>query len=203
MSLVVKLIISCVVGYLLGSANSSLIVGKFYGVDVRRHGSGNAGATNTLRTLGKTAALFVILGDALKGVIACIIGNLICGRDGLMAAGIASIIGHNWPLYFRFKGGKGVLTSFTVAILIDWKVSLILFGIFIIIVAITRFISLGSVVAASLFPVAAFLHESKNLLYIAIAFILGALIVIRHRSNIVRIYNGTESKLGAKKAVKG
>ncbi len=204
MDLVVKLILSGVMGYLLGSANSSLIIGKFYGVDVRKHGSGNAGATNTLRTLGKTAALLVTLGDILKGVIACIIGYLIChDRDGLMVAGVASIIGHNWPLYFKFKGGKGVLTTFAVVAIRDWKVALILLGIFVIIVIITRYISLGSVVGGALLPVAAFIHEGQNRLYVAMALILGLLIVVRHRANILRIRSGTESKLGAKKIANG
>ncbi|MDP4182682.1 MAG: glycerol-3-phosphate acyltransferase, partial [Bacillota bacterium] len=104
-----KIILTCVIGYLLGSLNSSLIIGKIYGVDVRKHGSGNAGATNTLRTLGKKAALFVTLGDVFKGIIACLLGYFLLGNDGLMSAGIGAIIGHNWPLYFKFKGGKGVL----------------------------------------------------------------------------------------------
>jgi glycerol-3-phosphate acyltransferase PlsY len=171
---------------------------------VRKHGSGNAGATNTLRTLGKTAALLVTLGDILKGVIACIIGYLIChDRDGLMVAGVASIIGHNWPLYFKFKGGKGVLTTFAVVAIRDWKVALILLGIFVIIVIITRYISLGSVVGGALLPVAAFIHEGQNRLYVAMALILGLLIVVRHRANILRIRSGTESKLGAKKIANG
>lgn len=203
MDQVVKLILSGVIGYLLGSANSSLIVGRFYGVDVRMHGSGNAGATNTLRTLGRIAAILVTLGDILKGVMACILGSLICGRDGLMAAGAASIIGHNWPLYFKFKGGKGVLTTLAVVAIIDWKVALILLGLFFVIVIITRYISLGSVVSGALLPFAAFIHERHNYLYISLALILGLFIVIRHRANISRILKGTESRLGAKKAAKG
>ncbi len=196
----VKIIISCVIGYLLGSANSSLIVGKFYGVDVRKHGSGNAGATNTLRTLGKAAALFVTLGDVLKGITACLIGSFIGGGDGLMAAGIAAIIGHNWPLYFRFRGGKGVLTSFAVVIMMDWKAALILFAVFLAVVVFTRYISLGSVVSAALFPLVAYLDNGKNRLYVILAFVLGLLVVVRHRSNIIRIYQGTESKFGLKKS---
>jgi glycerol-3-phosphate acyltransferase PlsY len=194
-----KILFMFILGYLLGSLNSSLLVGKAYGVDVRNHGSGNAGATNTLRTLGKKAAVFVILGDALKGILACIIGNLILGYDGLMVAGIGSIVGHNWPVYFKFKGGKGVLTSFAVALMIDWKVALVLFAIFVVIVTISRYISLGSVISAALFPAAAFIHKGDDKLYLSIAVIFAALIIIRHRSNIKRIVQGTESKFGKKK----
>jgi glycerol-3-phosphate acyltransferase PlsY len=105
---VLNLLISAAAGYLLGSANSSLIVGKFYGIDVRKYGSGNAGLTNALRTLGKTAALFVTAGDVLKGVIACLVGLMLVGdlpgigRLGLMVGGVAAILGHNWPVYFSF-----------------------------------------------------------------------------------------------------
>lgn len=196
---ILKILSVFILGYLLGSLNSSLLVGKAYGIDVRNHGSGNAGATNTLRTLGKKAAVFVILGDALKGVLACTIGSLILGYDGLMVAGIGSIVGHNWPLYFKFKGGKGVLTSFAVALMIDWKVALVLFAIFVILVAIFRYISLGSIISASIFPIAAYIHKGEDKLYIAIAVIFAALIVLRHRSNIKRIVQGTESKFGKKK----
>ncbi len=195
----IKILSMFILGYLLGSLNSSLLVGKAYGVDVRNHGSGNAGATNTLRTLGKKAAVFVILGDALKGVLACLIGSLLIGNNGLMVAGIGSIVGHNWPLYFKFKGGKGVLTSFAVALMMDWKVALILFAIFAVVVAISRYISLGSIIGAALFPVAAYIHRSDDKLYLVISMIFAFLIILRHRSNIKRIVQGTESKFGKKK----
>ncbi len=199
---VLKLVLVAIGGYLLGSANSSLIVGKFYGVDVRKHGSGNAGATNTLRTLGKSAALIATIGDMLKGFIACIIGFYIMGSYGelgIMTGGVAAIVGHNWPVYFGFKGGKGILTTLAVVLMMDWKIALVLLCIFIIIVAITRYVSLGSVVSSVLFPIAGFAFE-KTGVFICFAAFLGILAVIRHRSNIARILNGTESKLGKKKA---
>jgi glycerol-3-phosphate acyltransferase PlsY len=192
------LILSAVVGYLLGSLNSSLIVGKFYGVDVRKHGSGNAGTTNTLRTLGKKAALFVLLGDIIKGVLAYTAGYYICGGQsggqlGGMLAGTAAILGHVWPVFFSFKGGKGVLTSFAVLLLIDWQIALGLLGIFIIIVLITKYVSLGSVIGALLFPLAAVLL-GRSLETIIFSAVIAALIVIKHNSNIKRLLNGTESK---------
>lgn len=196
---VLLIVLTGIIGYLLGSVNSSLVVGKFYGVDVRKHGSGNAGATNTLRTLGKKAAIIATLGDMVKGFIACIIGLLIANEMGVMTAGIAAIIGHNWPIYFKFKGGKGILTSLAVVLMMDWRIALILLGIFIIIVAITRFVSLGSIVATILFPVFAATLFAKSTEFIIYSAILAAMALFRHRTNIGRIIKGTESKLGAKK----
>ena len=203
---ILLIIFISLIGYFLGSINSSLVVGKFYGVDVRKHGSGNAGATNTLRTLGKKAAMIATLGDLLKGFVACIIGLLlaksfgsITKEMGIMISGVAAIIGHNWPIYFKFKGGKGVLTSLAVVLMMDYKIALLILGVFIIIVAITRFVSLGSIVATLLFPILAATLFSKSPEFIVFSSILAFLIIFRHRSNIVRIIKGTESKLGAKK----
>jgi glycerol-3-phosphate acyltransferase PlsY len=199
-----RILLALIAGYLLGSANASLIVGKFYGIDVRKHGSGNAGATNTLRTLGKTAAFLVMVGDILKGVIACIVGALIIGDTssvaglGTMVGGIGAILGHNWPLYFGFRGGKGIFTSFAVVLMMDWKIGLILLGIFIVIVALTRYISLGSVVCSALFPVVAY-FTGKGMVFILFAFVAAVLAIWRHRANIKRLIAGNESKLGAKK----
>lgn len=185
-------------GYLLGSLNSSLVVGRFYGVDVRKHGSGNAGATNTLRTLGKGAALLTTLGDILKGVAACLIGKWVAGEPGLVFAGMGAVLGHNWPLYFGFKGGKGILTSFAVVLMIDWRIALGLLGLFIIIVALTRYISLGSIIGSALLPVVALILKKPYYLVIA-WLVLAILAVYRHRANIGRLLQGNENKLGAKK----
>ena len=199
------LILAGIIGYLLGSANSSLIVGKFYGIDVRQHGSGNAGATNTLRTMGKSAALLVGIGDVLKGVIACLIGYYLVGggfvdNTGVMVGGIAAIIGHNWPVYFGFKGGKGVFTSLAVVLMMDWELGLMLLGVFIIVVAITRWVSLGSILGSALFPVFGVVF-GRSIRFTVFALILALLIIFRHRSNIQRLLKGTESKFGAKKNV--
>lgn len=202
-----KVILVLVIGYLLGSLNTSIIVGKFYGTDIRKHGSGNAGMTNTLRTLGKAAAVMVIIGDILKGVLSYLVGNfLVSGSPGAidfsgmggMIGGIAAIAGHNWPVYFGFKGGKGILTSFAVVLIMDWKLGLILFGIFVIIVAITRYVSLGSIIASIAFPIGALL-KGNGPVFVFFAAILGILAIARHNANIKRLLNGTESKLGSKK----
>jgi len=211
--LVLKLLIVIVIGYLLGSLNTSIIVGRLYGTDIRKHGSGNAGMTNTLRTLGKAAAVLVIIGDVLKGVLSYLIGNVVFNikpevvmhnieNIGGMAAGIAAIAGHNWPVYFGFKGGKGILTSISVVMMMDWKLGLILLGIFAIIVAVTRYVSLGSIIASIAFPITAYI-KGNGLVFIVFSIILAVLAVARHNANIKRLLNGTEAKLGEKKKVNG
>lgn len=212
--LVLKVVLAALIGYLLGSANTSLIVGKFYGVDVRKHGSGNAGMTNTLRTLGRLPAVLVIVGDMIKGILACVIGYYIfrirldlsvlnhiegIGRVGLFAGGLGAILGHNWPLYFGFRGGKGVLTTFAVVLIAGPFQGLILFGVFLAIVALTRYVSLGSIIAALCFPFLAAFME-KEILFTTFAAFVALLVIIRHHSNIVRLCKGTENKFGAKKS---
>lgn len=210
---ITKLVAVIAIGYLLGSLNTSLIVGKFYSTDVRKHGSGNAGMTNTLRTLGKAAAVMVIVGDILKGVLSYLIGNLLISSIpsaaaldlagiGGMAAGIAAIAGHNWPVYFGFKGGKGILTSFAVVMMMDWKLGLILLGIFAVTVAITRYVSLGSIIASIAFPIAAFI-KGNGPVFIIFSTLIAVLAVARHNANIKRLFSGSESKLGEKKKANG
>lgn len=212
--LIIRIILALVIGYLLGSINTSIIVGKCYGIDIRNHGSGNAGMTNTLRTLGKIAAVLVVVGDILKGVLAYLIGDFIVDAvtienifgsqfqtvDGLggMIGGIAAIVGHNWPIYFGFKGGKGILTSFSVVMMMDWQLGLILLGVFLIIVLITRYVSLSSITACVVFPIAAYI-KGNGIVFTVFAAILALLAICRHKANIIRLVNGTESKIGSKK----
>ncbi len=201
------IVLSSLMGYLLGSINTSLLVGKIlYKTDVREHGSGNAGATNTLRTLGKGAAVAVVAGDFLKGVLACLIGRFLFGEMnpasgiylGEYLAGFFAVIGHNWPVFFAFKGGKGVMTSFAVILMFSPIAALLCLMAFIIIVAITRYVSLGSMVSAVLFLIIAILiHEPLPMILTGTA--LAALIIIRHAGNIKRLLNGCEKKLSFKK----
>ncbi|TYQ12996.1 UNVERIFIED_CONTAM: glycerol-3-phosphate acyltransferase PlsY [Acetivibrio alkalicellulosi] len=203
--LVLMILVVFLIGYLLGSINTSLVVGKFYGVDVRKHGSGNAGMTNTLRTIGKMPAVFVIVGDILKGILACIIGYYILRNFqtieglGTMVAGLGAIIGHNWPLYFGFKGGKGVLTTFAVIMMMQPYVGLMLLAVFVIILLITKYVSLGSIIAAGLFPIISIII-GKGVVFSVFAAIIGILVIIRHVKNIERLISKTESKFGSKKA---
>jgi len=198
------ILLSAIAGYLLGSVNTSLVVGKlFYKKDVRQYGSGNAGATNTLRTLGKTAAAIVVAGDLVKGILACLIGRWLAGEAdagvyaGEYLAGIMAVIGHNWPLYFGFKGGKGVMTAFAVALVLAPASALICLAVFIIVVAMTRYVSLGSMVGGAAFPLVTWIM-GEPLFLVLTALLLAILIVARHSSNIKRLVEGNEKKLSFK-----
>jgi glycerol-3-phosphate acyltransferase PlsY len=205
--MILPVFISALAGYLLGSINTSLVVGKlFYNTDVREHGSGNAGATNTLRTLGKSAAVLVILGDLLKGIAACLVGRFLT-RDldtgngqylGEYLAGFSAVLGHNWPVYFGFKGGKGVMTSFAVIVMFSPGIALACLGFFIVIVAFTRYVSLGSMICAALFPVMAY-FMGKHWSLVTVGTLMAILIIVRHRANIQRLLAGNEKKLSFKK----
>ena len=205
--------ITTVIAYLLGSVNSAIIVGKLHKIDIREHGSGNAGLTNTLRVLGKSSAVCVLLGDILKAVIAIGITIVISKFEffpneyfniASQLAGVAVVLGHIFPVYYGFKGGKGVLTSITVMFMINWEISLICLLLFIVIVAITKFVSLGSILAAFAFPCLVlgsvkipFLTDRFDMLVFSI--ILAAIVIIKHRTNIGRLVQGKENKLSFKK----
>jgi acyl phosphate:glycerol-3-phosphate acyltransferase len=192
-------------GYLLGSLNTSVIVGKIYGTDITSLGSKSAGLTNTLRLLGKTAAAFVLIGDVLKGIVACLIG-LVLGvtiQSGeasdcisLLAAGSGAVIGHNWPLYFGFKGGKGALTAAAVMFMVNWQMALISLGLFVIVIAATRYVSLGTIGASIFFVALSFVPAFGGTLYFQIfACLIAAIIIFKHRENIRRLLSGAENKL--------
>ncbi|MCI1591223.1 glycerol-3-phosphate 1-O-acyltransferase PlsY [Heyndrickxia oleronia] len=202
---ILKLFAAVILGYLLGSLNTAVIVGKIYGKDIRSHGSKSAGLTNTLRVLGKSAAVFVLVGDILKGIIACFIGLFLevyvySGevKDcvSLLAAGAGAVIGHNWPVYFKFKGGKGALTAVAVLFMVDWVMALLCLGFFVIIVALSRYVSLGSICATMLVAAISFIPFLGYTLYFNIFICLIAFMVIfRHMKNIQRLLSGTENKL--------
>ena len=201
-----------VIGYLLGSVNTAVILSNVvYKKDIRTQGSGNAGMTNMNRVYGKKAALFTFLGDFCKGIIAVFLGKLILGLAGFDSsygaciAGALAVIGHNWPVYFGFKGGKGVLTSFSVLIVVVPIPTLIVFSLFIFLVAITKYVSLGSMVSAASLPVIVFfvgdylLSVSGLSPVFCLCVFVAALIIIRHHANIKRLIKGEESKLSLKK----
>ncbi|MDI1283195.1 MAG: glycerol-3-phosphate 1-O-acyltransferase PlsY [Reyranella sp.] len=202
---ILKILATLAAGYLLGSLNTAVIVGKIYGKDITLHGSKSAGLTNTLRVLGKTAAAFVLVGDILKGIVACLIGlhlgvYLQSGEAtdcvSLLAAGAGAVLGHNWPVYFGFKGGKGALTAAAVMFMINWVMALISLGFFVMIVALTRYVSLGTISAAIIFVAISFLPVFGNTIYFHIfASLIAVVIIIKHRENIKRLLSGTENKL--------
>jgi acyl phosphate:glycerol-3-phosphate acyltransferase len=202
---VLKIFAALALGYLVGSLNTAVIVGKIYGKDPRSHGSKNAGLTNALRVLGKPAALFVLAGDILKGIIACFIGlglgvYLYSGEAkdcvSLLAAGAGAVMGHNWPVYFGFKGGKGALTGVAMLFMFDWAMALICLGLFVIVVASTRYVSLGTISAAILFVVISFVPLFGHMFYFHIfASVMAFIVIFKHKGNIQRLLSGTESKL--------
>lgn len=205
---IVVIIICAAAAYLLGSINTSILVGRLFGIgDIREHGSGNAGLTNTLRSVGKRAAALTLVGDVLKGVLAIGIAWLLCRliqdetqrKAAVLAAGLCVVLGHNFPLYFGFKGGKGILTSATVIFMIDWRSGLIVTAVAVIFIILTRYVSLGSVLSAAAYPVCAALIYPGDVIYFIFALLLALLAILRHHANIKRLVNGTENKLGAKK----
>ena len=150
-----KVVLTILISYLLGCFSSAYILGKYFSnIDIREFGSGNAGTTNALRVMGKKMGGITLILDVVKGLIAVFIGRLILGEDGGMLAGIFAVLGHNFPIFLKFKGGKGVATSIGVLIFINWQVGLVVLIIAISIMAITRYISLGSIIGGFLAPIA-------------------------------------------------
>ena len=197
-------ILSALVAYLLGSINSSIIVSKMYGEkDIRKKGSGNAGATNTLRVVGAKAAVFVVIGDALKGVLAILCARLISERVfslqndlySVYFAASAVVIGHVFPLYFGFKGGKGIMTAISVIFMLDWKIALILVGVFAIFIILFNYVSLSSCVSAVVYPFVVYYMHKNNLVFLISAILIAVIALAKHRTNIVRLIKGNESKL--------
>ncbi len=209
-------LIGCLLGgYLLGSLNASIIFSKiFKGVDIRNHGSKNAGMTNSLRVFGKKAAVFVFLFDLLKSVVAVLLAKTLAGylcpsypetaQYGQYLAGLGSVLGHNFPLYFKFRGGKGILASWGVIMILDYRIALMLLTVFVLVVAATRYVSLASITSAMIYPlfVIAFnvgKPQPTTVFYIVLSLFISILAVYRHKANIARLRSGTESKLGEKK----
>lgn len=194
-------------GYLLGSINFAIIISaKQYKQDIRDFGSNNAGMTNMMRTYGKKAAAMTLIGDALKAVVACLIGHIILGQLGAYIAGLFCILGHIFPVYYKFKGGKGVVTAGITILMCNPIVFLIVITIFLIIVAFTRYISLGSVMAMLFYPlildrVERFFNGSEGSIGGVFAVIMAVLIIFKHWTNIKRLLKGTESKFSFKKSV--
>lgn len=212
----VECIIMAIIAYCIGSINFSVIISKkMAGFDVREKGSGNAGSTNMLRSVGKKAAALTLVCDILKGVvsiiIAMIIGKMIEGINRellIQIAGVLVVVGHTFPIFFNFKGGKGVATSLGVLLVSNWQIGLICLVFALVLMALTRMVSLGSCAAAILFPVLTlFINENYTLLtegkkgstYFIYSVILAIIVLYNHRSNIKRILNGTENKLSFKK----
>ena len=204
-------ILIAIIAYLIGSVNFSVIFSKkFAGFDVREKGSGNAGTTNMLRSVGKKAAAITLICDILKGVVAIGIAILLgyipeMNKELLLQiAGVAVILGHTFPVFFGFKGGKGVATSLGVLLLSNWQIGLICLVFALVLMILTRMVSVGSCAAAILFPVLTlFINEHYTVLtegkpgnvYFIYSVILGIIVLFNHKENIKRLLNGTENKI--------
>ncbi|MCQ2354768.1 MAG: glycerol-3-phosphate 1-O-acyltransferase PlsY [Clostridia bacterium] len=197
------MLICVAAGYLLGSINSAIIVSeKKYGTDIRSSGSGNAGMTNMFRTFGKTGGLLTLAGDALKTAAAVLIGYLILGHDGAYVAGLFCVTGHVFPLYYKFRGGKGVLAAGIMMLLCDWPVFLMLILVFAVILVGTKIVSMASVMAAFMLPLFVDIWyrikegtEGAGGIRVLMAMLVTVIVVTKHIPNMKRIYAGEEPKI--------
>ncbi len=197
-----------IIGYLFGSLQTAIIIGRIKGLDIRSHGSGNAGTTNTLRVLGFKSAVLVFIGDMLKAVVGILLAKMIFATNLELSylliatyAGIGAILGHNWPVYFQFKGGKGIAVSTATLLMIDYRVGLIAMALFISIVLFTRYVSLGSLLLTISAPISFMVfHKGEELFaeIIILIIVIPILAIYQHRANIDRLLKGTEPKLGQK-----
>ncbi|MDO8885306.1 glycerol-3-phosphate 1-O-acyltransferase PlsY [Candidatus Oleimmundimicrobium sp.] len=222
MSILIKALFVIGVSYLIGSISFALLIGKgFYGIDIREQGSGNLGATNTFRVLGITPGILVLICDILKGVVSVGLASLFF-RDAptlfnsflqtgtsfasysmldstvIVAAGFAVIAGHNWSIFLRFSGGKGMATTTGVLLVIAPKIVFALFLIWLIVFALTRYVSLSSVIVAATFPFFMIYFYRGNYPYIAFSLIDAVVTIYKHRSNMKQLLKGKESKIGKK-----
>ncbi len=212
------------VSYLIGGINFSILATKrLYGQeDIRNMGSGNAGFTNVLRSAGKAPAIMTFIGDFAKGVLAIWISkniarldfSLVTNNEAMMylmfLAGFACVIGHIYPCFFGFRGGKGILTGWAITLLIDWRIFFTVILVFIFLLLFVKIVSVASIFAAATYPVATFTFYymdfnkfNGNIYYVlictSIAFMTGLLVIVKHKSNIIRLFSGTENRINLKR----
>lgn len=200
--MVIRILLCLFFGYLFGCFSTAYVIGKINKVDIRKYGSGSAGTTNALRTLGAKAAILTLLGDMLKSIIPVLLVRLVFFQDvdyvQLLAVytGLGVVLGHNYPVWLGFKGGKGIAATSGVMVAFDpWIIPFAL-PLFIISVAITRYVSVGSLLVAITFPVWILVRYPNELHMLIVSLIFMTLAFMKHRSNIKRLLNGTENKLG-------
>ncbi len=199
------ILVTVLAGYLLGNINGAVSMSTLLShQDIREHGSGNAGLTNFVRTFGAARAVLVFVIDMTKTIMACLIGKLVLepygyGFEGLMLGAVAVSMGHDFPVLLGFRGGKGILCGLAVAVVADWRIALIILAVFGVTVLITRYVSVGSMLACAAFAVSfCVLHHDHVWVAVASVFI-GAFGIFMHRTNLVRLFKGTENKVGSKK----
>lgn len=196
----VSIALICVLGYLLGGINGAILLSKLVEKDdVRRHGSGNAGFTNFFRNYGKRTSLLVILIDAAKAAASCLLGGWLLGKyglrtEGMLLGGLAATLGHDFPAFLGFRGGKGIVCGFATALVTDWRVGLILFAVFDLVYFLTHYVSLASVLCALGFFVSFWLFYPGRPFVLILSGCLSALAIFLHRENIGRLVRGQERK---------
>lgn len=215
----IERIVCLAVGYLFGLFQTGYFMGLIKHRDIRNYGSGNSGTTNAMRVLGKKAGAAVFIGDLLKSVAACLLVKWAAGKFGfeeeqivlVLYAGLGAVLGHNYPFYLNFKGGKGIASSWGMSLVLDWRIALISIIVFVATMMITKYVSLGSMIGSVSFIVIWFVLIAFDLLVIPYGQALEASIVLtiivllaiyRHKGNIKRLIEGTENKIGQKKTEK-
>jgi len=196
--MILKLLLIAVIGYLLGSISTGILYSRALGQDIRTQGSKNAGATNMARVHGLNKGLVTLLGDCLKGVLATLIGMWIAGQTGAMIGGAAAAIGHMWPVFFGFKGGKGVATLLGAGLVVDPVILLAALALAILVIAATKYVSLGSITGVTSFTIGVIIF--RGIWPVGVwGIVMSALCCWRHRTNIQRLLKGTENKFSLKK----
>ena len=198
--MILAIVITAVISYLLGNLNGAVVISRLIAhEDVRTKGSGNAGLTNFTRNYGSRTSIFVIVIDVGKAVLSCLLGGWLLGQHGYRVEGVALgglcvILGHDFPALLGFRGGKGILSGVTVAMMMDWRIGLVVFGIFLVAYLATKYVSLGSILSSGSFGgIYAFFHWEYTFAVI-VGFTLSFLIVWMHRANIARLLKGQERK---------
>ena len=205
MQKVLLALLTAAVSYLLGCFSTGITLSNAQGVDIRKFGSHNTGASNMLRVLGTKSGLLTFLGDCLKATLACLLGSLLLpgvtfgiDRFGTMLGGLCAVLGHNWPVFYHFKGGKGVACSVAVLVFVDPALGLISIALCLAVIAITRYISAGSMVMLLSYMVLTLIFRWGDWARCVFTLVMLALCVLRHRTNIKRLLEGTENKIGNK-----
>ena len=208
--LIIGTLIAVLISYMLGSLNFAIIISKLkYHDDIRKYGSGNAGMTNMMRTYGRVAGIFTFVGDLMKAVVAVLLTGMLLGEVSAHIAGLGCILGHSFPCWYGFKGGKGVAVSAAMILCLEPFVFLVVLATFILVVAVTRYISLGSMMAALMYPItlrAFYPHTHDPRYYSSLYFIIlicsvltALLVLFLHRENMKRLLDGKENKFSFKK----
>jgi len=189
-------VLAIIIAYFLGNISPAIILGKMHGIDIKKVGSGNAGTTNVLRTLGKKAAVITMVIDILKGVIGVKLGFLLGGYVVATLCAVAAFCGHIWPALYSFRGGKGVATAFGVVTAVDWRLGLAVLAVVAVFVLLSKRMSVGSIMGAASFPALSWFMEPG---FFVPGFVMAVIVIVKHRANIGRLMRGEEPKMSFKK----